>query len=156
MSNIPKVSVVIPTYKRPKYLKRALDSVLRQTYKNIEIIVVDDNNSDDEYRIETEKFMKKFNDSRIKYIKHERNKNGSAARNTGIKNSSGKYITFLDDDDEFADQRIEKLVQCMENLDESWVACYTLIKRFVNGKLLDKSTDVVKDPLEGWTDCIKM
>lgn len=142
MNNISKVSVIIPTFKRPKYLKRAIESVLNQTYKNIEIIVVDDNNKGDKYSRETETLMKKFNDSRVNYIQHKVNKNGSAARNTGINNSSGKYITFLDDDDEFLLKKIERQVVTLENLDESWIACYTLINRFIDGRLIDKSTDM--------------
>lgn len=137
----PKVSVIIPTYKRPLFLRRAIQSVLNQTYENIELIVVDDNNSDDDFRKETESLMNELKDKRIRYIKHKRNKNGSAARNTGIRLATGKYITFLDDDDEFLPEKIEKQVQCMEQLDESWVGCYTLIKRYVNGKLIDKSID---------------
>lgn len=142
MKRNPKVSVIMPTYKRPKYLLRAINSVLNQTYKNIELIVVDDNNDGDEYRIETEELMNQINDQKIKYVKHKVNKNGSSARNTGIFNSVGDYITFLDDDDEFLPKKIEKQVECMEKLDDSWVACYTLINRFIDGKLIDKSTDV--------------
>lgn len=138
------VSIVIPTYKRPQYLKRAIDSALNQTYENIELIVVDDNNEGDIYRQETEKFMGTYTDSRIKYIKHKFNKNGSAARNTGISISKGEYITFLDDDDEYHKNKIEKQVECMEELDDSWVACYTLIKRYKNNKFIDKSTDIKK------------
>ena len=79
------VSVIIPTYKRADYLTRAIDSVLNQTYNNIEIIVVDDNNSNSTDRKNTESIMQKYNEnSKIKYIKHSKNMNGSAARNTGV------------------------------------------------------------------------
>ena len=126
MNDIPLVSVVIPTYSRPLYLKRCIDSVLNQTYSNIEVIVVDDNNSDTEARLETEKTMSNYNgDVRVKYVQHEKNKNGSAARNTGWRLSHGKYITFLDDDDVISDTKIEKQVLCLETLDESWGMCYT-------------------------------
>ena len=120
------VSVVIPTYSRPTMLEKAIDSVLNQSYKNIEIIVVDDNNPDTKERIETEKLISKYKDNkRIKYIKHKENKNGSAARNTGWKESKGYYITFLDDDDLIKKNKIEKMVNTMENLDESWGMCYS-------------------------------
>ena len=89
------ISIIIPTYGRPTTLKRSIDSVLSQTYSKIEIIVVDDNNPDTESRKETEEVMSTFSDSRIKYLKHEHNKNGSAARNTGIRKASGKYIGIL-------------------------------------------------------------
>jgi len=122
----PLVSVVIPTYSRPIYLKRCIESVLNQTYSNIEIFVVDDNDPNTEARIATEIVMREYEDCRrVEYLKHERNRNGAAARNTGWKHSSGKYITYIDDDDEIAKEKIEKQVLCLENLDESWGACYT-------------------------------
>ena len=126
MANEPLVSVIIPTYNRPKFLKRCIESVLNQTYQNIEIFVVDDNNADTEARVETEKLMEHYsNNSKVTYLKHPYNKNGSAARNTGWKHSSGQYITYLDDDDEIDVTKIQKQVECMENLDFSWGACYT-------------------------------
>lgn len=133
MEKNPLVSVIIPTYKRPIYLKRAIESVINQTYENIEIIVVDDNNDADEYRIETEKLMYSINDKKVKYIKHSKNRNGAAARNTGIKYSSGKYIAFLDDDDEFLTNKILNQVKCMEKLDDEWGACYTSYKKINQG-----------------------
>ena len=102
------VSVIIPTYKRPTMLGRAIDSVLNQSYTNTEVVVVDDNSNGDMFRMETIQYMEKYiNDYRVKYIKHERNQNGSAARNTGIQNSVGEYIAFLDDDDYFLKNRIK-------------------------------------------------
>ncbi|CAI8872524.1 glycosyltransferase family 2 protein [Priestia megaterium] len=137
MNKGPKVSVIVPTYKRPKYLKRAIDSVLNQTYKNIELIVVDDNNDGDRSRLETQNLMAQFHDERINYIKHKVNKNGAAARNTGIKYSTGSYIAFLDDDDEFFPERIELLVEKMESIDKTWGVCYTgYIKYMKNNKVI--------------------
>lgn len=134
----PKVSVIIPTYKRPVFLERAIDSVLSQEYNNVEIIVVDDNNPDTSYRKETIQLMKKYsNNKKVKYIQHEFNKNGSAARNTGFRNSEGKYITFLDDDDEMLDNRIKCQVEKLESLDDSWGVCYTAYKKLKpNGEVL--------------------
>lgn len=133
----PKVSIIIPTYKRPDILLRAIESVLKQTYKNIEVIVVDDNSPCTEYRKNTENNMSKYrNNPLVKYIKHSKNINGSAARNTGIKVSNGKYIAFLDDDDEFLKDKIENQVKKMESLDETWGACYTAYKKInINGKI---------------------
>ena len=126
MNELPLVSVVIPTYSRPVYLKRCVDSVLNQTYPNIEVFVVDDNNPDTDARHETEKTMAFYKENpRVIYLQHEKNKNGSAARNTGWRASQGEYITFLDDDDEIAETKIEKQVSCLEALDESWGMCYT-------------------------------
>lgn len=80
----PTVSVVIPTYNRAHLLGRAIQSVLNQTYHDFEIIVVDDGSTDN-----TEKVVKSFNDPRIHYIRHDQNRGGSAARNTGIKMARG-------------------------------------------------------------------
>lgn len=126
MREKPLVSVVIPTYGRPDFLKRCIDSVLEQTYKHIEIIIVDDNNPDTRARVETEKVMQQYEKNPlIIYLQHDKNKNGSAARNTGWKRARGKYITFVDDDDEINKKKIEKQVECLEKLDDSWGACYT-------------------------------
>lgn len=122
----PLVSVVIPTYKRPTDLKRTVDSVLNQDYENIEIFVVDDNNADTPERAETEALMGQYEGNpKVTYLKHDKNRNGSAARNTGWKSAKGKYITYLDDDDEISKSKIRKQVECLEALDDSWGACYT-------------------------------
>lgn len=120
------VSVIIPTYGRPDFLKRAVDSVLGQTFKDFEVIVVDDNNPDTEARRETEYTMLQYKKFRnVIYLQHECNKNGSAARNTGIKKAKGKYLCFLDDDDEMLPKRLESFVNKMDSLDTSWGACYS-------------------------------
>src|SRR5690625_2563800 len=101
-SNNPLVSVIIPTYKRPHMLARAIESVLNQTYINIEIIIVDDNSIESSYRKETIEFMRRYSEyNNILYVKHKENKGGSVARNTGIAIAKGKFVTFLDDDDEY-------------------------------------------------------
>ena len=134
--NTPLVSVVIPTYKRPNYLVRAIESVLNQTYSNVEVLVVDDNNPGTEARIETEDIMKQFREnSRVKYIKHEKNKNGSAARNTGARASNGEYVAFLDDDDEYTPIRIETMLKRFSELPPDYGVCYSrYIMRMPDGK----------------------
>lgn len=113
-SKQPKVTVVITTFRRSDTLARAIRSVLGQTYANIELIVVDDNNDGDEYRLATGKLMRKFTDNpAVQYITHTTNQNGGAARNTGIRAAGGYYITFLDDDDFYLPHRIEALVAAM-------------------------------------------
>lgn len=110
-----KVSVLIPTYHSDVTLVRAIDSVLGQSYANVEVIVVDDNDPQDSFRITTEKLMSDYeNDPRVKYIKHPNNKNGAAARNTAFRNSDGELITFLDDDDFYYDHKIESQVDYLE------------------------------------------
>lgn len=104
------VSVVIPTRNRRGMLQNALESVAGQTYKNIEIIVVND--AGEEVSDIVELFEKRAN---VKYVAHDINRGLSAARNTGISNSSGKYLCFLDDDDVFYDNHVETLVDFLEN-----------------------------------------
>lgn len=119
------VSIIIPTYKRSDYLLQTIDSVLAQTYSPIEIIVVDDNGLGTKYQIETqEKLLNLIDDGKIIYIPHEKNKNGSAARNTGFRASKGKYINFLDDDDELMPQKIEMQVKRLINTDDIVGATY--------------------------------
>lgn len=102
------VSVIIPTYHGRGGLQTAIDSVLRQQNVNVEVIVVDDNDPDTEWRKNTELDMANYaSDPRVKYIKHPSNKNGAAARNTGIKASHGDFIAFLDDDDLYLDGKLE-------------------------------------------------
>ena len=120
------VSVIIPTYKNEKALLRAIESVLNQTYKNIEVIVVDDNAPDSEYRRKTAKEMEKYtNDSRVSYIKHYKNMERCAARNTGIKYSRGNYVMFLDNDDEFLISKVEAQIKNLESLDSRWGMNYS-------------------------------
>lgn len=110
-----RVSVIIPTYKRrPNYLSRAIESVESQTYQNIEIIVVDDNHPDSEYRREIREFMRQYEGSpNIVYIENPRNMGGSLARNNGIDRATGDYITFLDDDDEYLPKKVERQLEFM-------------------------------------------
>ena len=110
------VTVVIPTYKNRGGLIRAVKSVLVQDYNNVEVIVVDDNPPESKERTETEMQMVEFaDDSRVVYIKHPHNRNGAAARNTGIKASKGEYIAFLDDDDLFLRGKLDKQVVYLNN-----------------------------------------
>ena len=119
------VSVVIPTYKRASTLSSSIQYVLNQTYKNMEIIVVDDNGKGTAEQIDTEKVLEQYIKSgQITYIIHEQNRNGSAARNTGLKASHGEYINFLDDDDKMFPHKIEEQVQRLLNTDNSIGATY--------------------------------
>lgn len=110
------VSVIIPTYKNRGGLARSIGSALSQDYDGVlEVIVVDDNDPDSESRRNTEKTMLQYAaDPKVVYIKHDVNKNGAAARNTGIKASKGEYIAFLDDDDLFLPGKIAKQVDFLK------------------------------------------
>ena len=96
---MPKVSVIIPTYNRSKYVTKAIDSVLGQTYKDYEIIVVDDGSTDN-----TKEVLKPYTD-RIKYL-YQENTGVSAARNAGIRAAGGQWIAFLDSDDEWLPEKL--------------------------------------------------
>ena len=116
------VSVIIPTYGRAELLDTAINSVLEQSYQDIEIIVVDDNPVDSQERFFTEKIMEKYDSvDRVKYCKHQINKGGCAARNTGIRNAKGEYIAFLDDDDRYLPLYIEKMVERLEETSSNMV-----------------------------------
>lgn len=119
------VSIIIPTYKNRGGLSKSIDSVLQQDYENIEILVVDDNEPDSEWRNKTERLMSDYlANSKVKYIKHPENKNGAAARNTGIRYSKGQYIAFLDDDDWFLPEKLTKQISFLQNnLDVDSVYC---------------------------------
>ena len=138
MSN-PLVSVIIPTYKRSEFLCTTINSVLAQTYKNIEIIVVDDNGIGTTYQQETEKKLQSYiKKNQIIYLCHKENKNGSAARNTGLRLSHGEYINFLDDDDELMPAKIESQVKRLQGKDESVGATYCNSKNIRIKSIINK------------------
>lgn len=113
------VSIIITTYKGSSKLKRALNSVLLQTYPSIEIIIVDDNDPESHERIRTKNIINQYaQHHKLTYICHEKHKNGSAARNTGLSHASGYYVSFLDDDDFYLPQKIEHCVEALENAED--------------------------------------
>lgn len=112
MSTEPLITVIIPTYKRDKLVPRAIESVRRQTYQNIEILVVDDGSPDN-----TATVVQAIPDQRIRYIRHETNKGLPAGRNTGIRAARGEYIAFIDDDDEWRADKLEKQLRAITRFD---------------------------------------
>lgn len=107
-NNIDKVlvSVIIPTFRQTRYLERALISLTDQTHESLEIIIVDDN--DDLYWSEKVlKIIHKSKDSRIIYLKNDRNLGSAQSRNVGIEASNGSYVSFLDDDDVYEKNKIK-------------------------------------------------
>lgn len=114
--NNPLVSVIIPLYNCSQYIQDALASVSKQTYSNLEIIVIDDYSSDDSYAI-----VQQFNDPRIKLLQQP-NSGAAAARNTGIKSSNGQFIQFLDADDLLSPEKIEKQVIQLQKSDKNSIA----------------------------------
>lgn len=127
------VSVIIPNYNRSNLIISTVQSVLNQSYSNLEIIIVDDYSSDDS-RDTIMSLMKK--DSRIKKIFLESNKGANYCRNIGVSVAEGEYIAFLDSDDEFEENKIEVQVNCMEKMNEQVGIIFTNIS--VNGKAIGK------------------
>ncbi len=136
-SDKPLVSVIIPTYNRANLIGRAIQSVLDQTYQNIEIIVVDDASNDN-----TEEIVTKSHSKDIVYLRHDCTKGGGAARNTGIIASSGQYIAFLDDDDEWLNDKLKKQVETIKTLSSEWGGIYCGFYRITDKKT--KKVEVFK------------
>lgn len=103
--NSSKVSIILPTYNGYKYIRQSIDSCLNQTYKNIELIIVDDGSTD-----KTSEIIKSFKDNRIKYIKHKKNKGLPHALNTGFANAKGDYLTWTSDDNFYTEKAIEEML----------------------------------------------
>ncbi|MDY6863102.1 MAG: glycosyltransferase [Thermodesulfobacteriota bacterium] len=120
------ISVIIPTFNRHRFLKDAIDSVLNQTYKDFELLVVDDGSTDG-----TEKIVKSF-DFPIKYV-YQEHKGVSAARNQGITFASGEYIAFLDSDDLWVKEKLEKQINTLKK-QKKYLVCYTDEIWIYNGK----------------------
>jgi len=145
MENESLVSVIMPTYNGEKTIQRAIKSVLNQSYKNLEVIVVDDCSQDNTVMV-----VNSIKDRRIKLIRHNENRNGSAARNTGIKESRGKYIAFLDDDDEWLKEKISKQIKYLKSKNsKEWKACIPSHRILSNRKwrevILKKEGDIRRE-----------
>lgn len=138
------VTVIIPTYGTPQFLKKSIESVISQIYTDWELIIVDDNNPDTEARKETQKLVEEFTktDSRIKYIRHPHNKNGAAARNTALVEAKGEYVSFLDSDDEYMPDRLAKCVKVIEASEDNVAGVYTGCEFRRGGKTYLRYADV--------------
>lgn len=111
----PKVSVIVATYRRDKSLRDALNSLVDQTYKNIEVVIIDDNADPNWNNIVNEivlNFYSIFNDNLI-YIRNRKNEGSAETRNIGIEKATGKFITFLDDDDIYLKNKVKNQVMNM-------------------------------------------
>lgn len=122
------VSVIVPVYNTKEYLIKCLESIINQTYTNLEIIIIDDGSNDGSYDI-CDKYLEL--DSRIKVI-HNTNRGVSVTRNIGIDIATGKYILFIDSDDWVEKNYIEVLYNNIQNSDISICSYYTVTKRNVN------------------------
>lgn len=116
----PLVTVFIPVYNAEKYIRESLESIINQTYENLEILIVDDGSTD-----RTVNIIQSFNDSRIRLLRNAENKGIPYTRNRGLKEANGKYLAIMDADDISYTNRIERQVQFMEeNPDVDVVASY--------------------------------
>lgn len=133
IGNDPAVTVVISTHNRAHLLGRAIRSVLAQTYPDYELLIVEDASTDN-----TKEVVAGFQDKRIRYIRHETNRGGPAARNTGIKAACGRYIALLDDDDEWLPAKLEKQVQKFQQAPDTVGLIYS------GAELLDKDGNSIR------------
>lgn len=137
-----KVSIVIPVYNGSNYLKKAIESALFQTYKNIEIIVVNDGSNDNG---ETERIALSYGD-KIRYF-HKENGGVSSALNFGIKNMSGEFFSWLSHDDEYTETKIEK--QMEKVIDEKTIVVCSEKQIDKDSKPLSKERDYTKEIARG-------
>ncbi|MBE5808166.1 MAG: glycosyltransferase family 2 protein [Clostridiales bacterium] len=152
------VSVVIPTYARPKLLPRALKSVLAQTHEALDIIVVDDNANDTSARDEVARVVRDIGDPRVRLVQNEKNLGGALSRNAGITEARAQYIAFLDDDDEYLPRKVEMQ---LERFKRSELEKLALV--YCHTQMIGEGTEVLQEyrytfrghcVFEGMRDCI--
>lgn len=119
------VSVIIPTYNRQRTIKRAVESVLEQTFRDIEVIVIDDHSTDN-----TKEIINNIDDCRLRYFYNQTNMGACAARNRGIQLSRGEYIAFQDSDDFWHEDKLEKQLSRIKRLGAD--VCFCKHEKFVN------------------------
>ncbi len=129
----PKISVIIPVYNVEKYLQKCLDSVVNQTLKELEIIIVNDGSTDSSLSI-AEEFAK--NDSRIKVVNKE-NGGVSSARNAGLRDVTGEYISFIDSDDWIDKTMYEKMYEAGQSEDTDIIVCNAML--YIENKKIFKN-----------------
>ena len=108
----PKISIITPCFNCEKFISETIESVLKQTYTNFEMIIVDDASTDKSFDIIKEYALK---DSRIIYFQNQQNSGANYSRNFAIKNATGDYIAFLDSDDIWDESKIKTQIEFMEN-----------------------------------------
>lgn len=124
------VSIIMPSYNTAKYISASINSIINQTYKYWELIIVDDCSTDNTDEI-VNKFLK---DERIKYLKNEKNSGAAISRNKALKEAKGKWIAFLDSDDLWVPEKLEKQINFME--ENNYIFTYTDYRIKLNGKWL--------------------
>lgn len=129
---MPKVSIILPTYKGYKYLKKAIQTCLDQSFTDFELIIIDDGPSQ-----ETQDIVKEFNDQRIKFLINERNIGLPESVNKGMLNANGQYLTWTSDDNFFCKDAIKEMVEYLEKNDTDFVYC--------NYWLIDEDDKIIKE-----------
>ena len=150
-----RISVIVPVYNVEKYISKCLDSILNQTYKNIEIIIVNDGSTDKSGLI-CDEYAKKYDNIKVF---HKKNGGVSSARNLGIDNSSGKYIAFVDPDD-YIDENMYKILheKLLQSKSDISIASFSYIKE---DKIIDEDNSKVEikftkeEVLDGYFNKIK-
>lgn len=135
MNASPAVSVVIPTANRKELLKKALDSVLAQTFSDFEIVVVDDGEG------EAKEVVDSFNDPRISYIRNEVKKGGAGSRNAGIQKARGEFVAFLDDDDMWIPEKLSLQMESLRKGGKNTAFSFTSVKN-----VYDDHEEITKVP----------
>lgn len=134
------ISVIMPTYNRGYIIEKAIKSVIKQTYSIWELIIVDDASNDD-----TEEIVKNIKDSRIHYIKNQKNMGANYSRNLGCRIAKGEYFAFLDSDNYWVPQKLEKQINILNNADEvAFVFCRVELKQGITHKIPEDNFDVGK------------
>ena len=148
------VSIIMPSYNTAKYIEESIQSVLNQTYKNWELIIVDDCSTDN-----TDEIVSQFNDKRIIYLKNEQNSGAAISRNRALREAKGKWIAFLDSDDLWLPEKLERQIQFMIDND-----CYFSYTRYTeidekskeNGKVITGPRKITKRKMYRycWQGCL--
>lgn len=139
-----KVSVVIPSYNCVKYLPSAIDSVLEQTYKDFEIVVIDDGSTDNTREV-VEKYTRKYSE-KVKYF-YQSNKGPGSTRNRGIREAKGNYIAFLDSDDYFLPEFLEKCLVYLKKHNWDFITPRCLYRKVPDSRNKYKLVKIVRDAL---------
>jgi len=124
---MPKVSIILPTHNRAMTIKKSVESILEQTYKDFELIIIDDNSSDNTYGL-----VMAFGDNRIQYTKLEKQMGAAYARNVGLKKAAGDYLAFQDSDDIWLCEKLTKQMEVFEKEPDSTGVVYSGMWR-ING-----------------------
>lgn len=152
MEKQPLISVIVPTCKRSDMLNRAVDSILNQTWENIEIVIVNDNEPDSDFDKATKLSLEKYKDNeKVKIISTTGLTGGGKARNLAIKHCNGEYVAFLDDDDRFLPEKLETQYSFM--VENELDMCYQDVKwhdendKLIEFRKMDYVDDFSKDSL---------